>query len=760
MIAIERDLPAGTYDVFGRDSALGIRLEEKSGTPLGLVERSGADEISFVPLAVGISLVLGGKEVLSPIGGLEYVGTERFELDQLIALETRCEDCGGDYRYRVCSQQGGWNLDLIYIFRDAEPRLELGVAIRRGAGADEATLRDLVLTYRFPTDDPSEYMLNAPGAKFRADLAVDSIATPLRVLGPADVHGGPALVSLTDNAATRTTLVWSLPTSEQGLGEVEADPDALRFTFNTGMAGTVGEDCALSWRGAHLESRPEGWPLVRARLQEWYGNLGIGGPAGRPEWIRGAHIFEAHVGYSVFADGWRYQRYATPGELREDLPRIQDLGFDVIQLMPRHPYPSYNVHDYADLNTTYGNEDEVRELVAECHRRGMKVLLDVILHGVIDREVMKETLDSVLSGPYAERLSEGGLEYLADTSENVAWARHIFEYAPHWRAGSPERSTLPEEHPEWFMRDSRGEITRRYTKAFDLASPGWQRYFIDACLEMTDRLGTDGFRVDAPTYNNFASWAPGRRQRASYGPMATLPLLRSLSAELRSRDPEAAVYTEPGGALFRATADMTYNYDEHWLVESLLDDFDNPDRDWRLVRTARELAAWLRDRDLAEPAGAGIVQHVDSHDSIWWRLPGEQWRRERFGQAATVGLIALFSVGMPGAYMMFMGGEEQVEPELRQALKLRRELPELATGSCTYLTEAASSDQILVALRELGERRSLVLINLSPEQVSSQIRVDWLPTAAHDHWSDEVVEAGDGQALTFAPYQPRIIGLS
>jgi glycosidase len=346
------------------------------------------------------------------------------------------------------------------------------------------------------------------------------------------------------------------------------------------------------------------------------------------------------------------------------------------------------------------------------------------MHGVVDKEIVDETVTAVLDGPFAQRLGEGTIDYMARSREDVAWARHIVEYAPYWREGAPDRHPLPDEHPDWFMRDSAGAITRRYTKAFDVAHPAWQRYFIDACVDLVERLGVDGYRVDAPTYNAFATWADGRELRASYGPMASLGLLRDVRDRLRALRPDIAVYTEPTGGLFRAVADATYNYDEHWLVEALLGE-PHPRRE-RLVRNARELARWLHERDAATPPGATIVHHIDSHDSIWWRLPGAQFRRERSGRDAAVALLAIFALA-GGAFMTFMGGEDGIEDELRRAHDLRRRLPEIADGTVDFGAVTASSDDVFAVLRESRSGASLVAVNLPPSPLRARWTVRWLP---------------------------------
>jgi hypothetical protein len=233
--------------------------------------------------------------------------------------------------------------------------------------------------------------------------------------------------------------------------------------------------------------------------------------------------------------------------------------------------------------------------------------------------------------------------------------------------------------------------------------------------------------------------------------MASLPLLGALRDRLH---PDRVVYTEPTGALFRAAADATYNYDEHWLVESLLAP-PHRDRAWRGVRTARELSRWLQDRDAATPPGSTIVHHIDSHDSIWWRLPGAQWRRERFGRDAAVALLAAFSL-VGGGYMTFMGGEDGIEAELRRAHDLRRALPELAGGAVDHAAVTASSDAVLCVLRVLGADASVVAVNLEPEPVACELRLPdgWPAGTVEDRWNDEILTV---PAVTFAAYQPRVL---
>jgi Alpha amylase, catalytic domain len=740
-------------EIHGANSPVGVRLDDRSGLPTALLCRGGHG--SGLPVAVAVTLVTGGNEHIGPKGALRYAQTTRTRLDGLAVRATRREDEGETARHVVSVADGGWELDLEYRFAAASPHVALGFTVRRAPGAPEELLRDVELTFSLALADPAEWVLNAPGNMVRCDLPVEALDAPLPMLTSGDVVGSPGIVALSNGPAT--AVLWPVCETEIGALEIVLRDEAAHVTLSTGLAGHAApEREGLTWRAVHLDWLGAPWPEVSADLSRWHKRLGIQAPGDVPDWIRRAHIYEAHVGFSVFHEGHRYERYATVGDLHADLPRIQELGFDVVQLMPRHPYPSYNVHDYADVTTSYGDEDALRELVAECHRRGIRVLLDVIMHGVIDKEIVDETVTAVLEGPFAQRLGEGTIDYMARSREDVAWARHIVEYAPYWREGSPDRHPLADERPEWFMRDSAGTITRRYTKAFDIAHPGWQRYFVDACVDLVERLGVDGYRVDAPTYNAFASWADGREHRPSYGPMASLGLLRDLRDRLRELRPDIAVYTEPTGGLFRAVADATYNYDEHWLVEALLGE-PHPFRE-RMVRNARELGRWLHDRDAATPPGATIVHHIDSHDSIWWRLPGAQFRRERFGRDAAIALLAVFAFG-GGAFMTFMGGEDDIEDELRRAHDLRRRLPAIAEGTVDRAAASATSDDVLTVLRESHGATALVAVNVSAAPVGCEVAVRGrrLEGELHDHWNDEPV---DGARLRFAPFQPRVLRLS
>jgi hypothetical protein len=746
--------------VFGRRGPIGVRLDSRTGLLVGLAHRDGA--IPDTAIAPAVTLVTGGVEKRSITGELVYEGTTRTALDELRLARTALDDQGSATRLVVTTEASGWELDFEYRLNERPPHVAFGFTVRRAPGCEPELVRDVQLTFTYRPDDPADCIVNAPGNQLRCDLPLANIATPVIVRGAGEGEGSPGLTAFTREATGRTTVLWPLSQTEIGEMELTVEDGCVRLAIDTTMAERLEPNGpGLTWQTAYLDSLAATWPEVRASVPGWWRALGIVPPSDTPQRLRQANVFETFVGFAILA-GERLDAYPSVSALRDDLPRLERLGFDVIELMPRHPYPSYNVHDYADITTTYGDEAELRELVADAHTRGMRVLLDIIMHGVIDKEILDETLEAVLAGPHVDSFGHATMDFETRFWEEISWHRHIVDFAPYWREGSPDRHTLPEEHPEWFMRDSDQRISRRYTKSFDVANPDWQRYFIDACCSLVERLGVDGFRVDAPMYNNFHNWSAQRSGRASYAGLAPLNLLRDLRARLRAQFGDVAVYTEPTGSLWKSAADATYNYDEQWLMEALLAE-PRPHWEQRFVRNGAELGRWLQDRDATLPPGAAIVHHIDSHDSMWWSPVGDRWRVERFGRDAAVALLAAFSL-IGDAYMTFKGGEEGIEDELRRAHELRRRLPEIADGTVDYAGATASSEQVLTVLRVSPQGTSLVAVNMARTPVSCEIRLprELSSPSVHDHWNDESIDVSAGSrslSLAFAPFQPRVLRL-
>ncbi len=71
-----------------------------------------------------------------------------------------------------------------------------------------------------------------------------------------------------------------------------------------------------------------------------------------------------------------------------DAKTANDLGITGVWLMPINPSPSYHgydVTDYKGVNPQYGTLNDFRKLTAECHKRGIRVILDLVMNHCSDR---------------------------------------------------------------------------------------------------------------------------------------------------------------------------------------------------------------------------------------------------------------------------------------------------------------------------------------------------------------------------------------
>ena len=92
----------------------------------------------------------------------------------------------------------------------------------------------------------------------------------------------------------------------------------------------------------------------------------------------------------VEKDLW-YKAPVTPednlhGDLRgiiEHLDHVQNLGIDVLYMTPVFKSNSshkYDTIDYYQIDPSFGTTEDLRELVQEAHKRGMKIVMDAVFN--------------------------------------------------------------------------------------------------------------------------------------------------------------------------------------------------------------------------------------------------------------------------------------------------------------------------------------------------------------------------------------------
>lgn len=98
------------------------------------------------------------------------------------------------------------------------------------------------------------------------------------------------------------------------------------------------------------------------------------------------HEQPSTVYYEIFVRSFYDSNGDGIGDLRgvtEKLDYLRELGIGGIWLMPIQPSPSYHgydVTDYYEVNPEYGTMEDLKELLDEAHRRGIKVLMDLVVN--------------------------------------------------------------------------------------------------------------------------------------------------------------------------------------------------------------------------------------------------------------------------------------------------------------------------------------------------------------------------------------------
>ncbi len=185
-----------------------------------------------------------------------------------------------------------------------------------------------------------------------------------------------------------------------------------------------------------------------------------------------ANWWNEAVFYEIFVRSF----YDTDGNgigdfngITQKLDYLESLGITAIWLMPIHPSPSYHgydVTDYYAVNSDYGTMDDFKNLLAEAHKRNIRIIIDLVLNHTSSQHPWFVEANSDPSSKYHDYY------VWSETGEgNGGWHQGNQEYyfGLFWE-GMPD------------LNYNNPEVTADMLKVTDY----W----------LTD-IGVDGFRVDA-----------------------------------------------------------------------------------------------------------------------------------------------------------------------------------------------------------------------------------------------------------------------
>lgn len=215
-----------------------------------------------------------------------------------------------------------------------------------------------------------------------------------------------------------------------------------------------------------------------------------------PEWSKNATIYQLNT--RQFSEEGTFKAAQT------QLPRIKELGVDIIWLMPINPIGKknrkgtlgspYSVKDYYGVNPEFGTFQDLKNFVNEAHKLGMYVILDWV-------------------------------------ANHTAWDNELVE-----------------KHPEWYAKDYKGDF--RPTPWWDWSDiidldynkPGVRKYMTEALKYWVKEADIDGYRCDVAGFVPLDFWNNVRKELDAIKPVFML-------GEWESRDLHAKAF------------DMTYAWD-------------------------------------------------------------------------------------------------------------------------------------------------------------------------------------------------------
>ncbi|MEZ4798403.1 MAG: alpha-amylase family glycosyl hydrolase [Flavobacteriales bacterium] len=208
-----------------------------------------------------------------------------------------------------------------------------------------------------------------------------------------------------------------------------------------------------------------------------------------PEWSKNATIYEVNLR--------QHTPQGTFNAFAKDLNRLDSMGVDIIWLMPVHPIGKenrkgslgsyYSVMDYKGINPEFGTLADFKSLVAEAHKRGMKVIIDWVAN---------------------------------HTSWDNAWAKN---------------------HPEYYTHDSVGNFVPPVADWSDVIDLNYDNKemraaMIDAMKYWISECDVDGFRCDVAMEVPTDFWDSARMALDSIKPVFMLAEAEQKDHHLKAFD--------------------------------------------------------------------------------------------------------------------------------------------------------------------------------------------------------------------------------
>lgn len=163
--------------------------------------------------------------------------------------------------------------------------------------------------------------------------------------------------------------------------------------------------------------------------------------------------------------------------ITQQLDRLKDLGVTILWLMPIHQIGQekkkgsigspYAVRDYYSINPDYGTKEDLQRLIKEAHKRGLKIIIDIV-------------------------------------ANHTSW------------------DSVMMKHPEFYKHDAQGKITWPYDWTdvawLNYENSGLRDYMIDVLKYWIREFDLDGFRCDVAGEVPVGFWESARSELEKFKP--------------------------------------------------------------------------------------------------------------------------------------------------------------------------------------------------------------------------------------------------
>jgi maltose alpha-D-glucosyltransferase/alpha-amylase len=203
-----------------------------------------------------------------------------------------------------------------------------------------------------------------------------------------------------------------------------------------------------------------------------------------PLWYKDAIIYQVHVKSFFDSDNDGIGDFRG---LTEKLDYVQSLGVNAFWLLPFYPSPmrddGYDISDYRRINAAYGTRRDFRDFVRAAHRRGIKVITELVVNHTSDQHpwfqaARRAPRDSAKRNYYVwsdsdRKFPETRIIFTDTESSNWAWDPVAKQY--YWHRFFSHQPDLNLNNPQ---------VVRSVIRLL--------RFWLD--------MGVDGLRLDAIPY--------------------------------------------------------------------------------------------------------------------------------------------------------------------------------------------------------------------------------------------------------------------